>query len=257
MDRRRTDRRKQMEMVLGSIYWYFFAPFQRPITGKWNARSHSQFRIQNRLKFSNCEQSCGNPVQTIPLFVTRNVVSQHELFLELVFRAVNALQLRVLGHLEKAELREGDVWAQQDYRTAQVVLILADEGRGNAYSKAFYQLFGRNAHEVRFWWRDRVALYRLCEIGGSSTPLLHANIADQLENELIPDYDPTLQVSPAALSRQAPRNADPVSQWNSHVDGSRGNSVSPVAPLLPPRAHPANTPAPVRTTGAGDRKRTA
>jgi len=113
-------------------------------------------------------------------------MSGHELFLNLIYQTVRAAQLRVLGYLTKAESREPDVWHQQDYRVAQIVLCLADEGKANPYSKAFFQLFGRNAHTVRFWWRNRQRLWQLCETGGSSTPLLHANIASQ---EIIPDYD--------------------------------------------------------------------
>ena len=145
----------------------------------------------------------------------------------LVCAAVNRAQGGVLRYLEQAESREQDVWAQQDYRTAQVVLILADEGKPNPYSKAFFQLFGKHAHQVRFWWRDRQKHYRLCELGGSNTPLLHSDLAYRYQDALIPDYD--------------------------------YSQVSPVNPT--PRAHvqPAKDPAsaPIEPTGAGTPRRTA
>ena len=193
MDRRRTDRKALLEQAL-TVMWYFFAHFESPITGNGNACSHLQFRFQSRLKFSNCD----NSVENIPLFVTRNVVSGPELFLELVCAAVNRKQRGVLRFLERAELKaanRGERWEAEDYRTAQVVLLLADEGVGNAYSKAFRQLFGKNAHEIRHWWRDQGKLWQLCQAGGTNTPLLHANLAADVLNrkQPIPDYDPLLK----------------------------------------------------------------
>ena len=98
---------------------------------------------------------------------------------------------RIGDYLMHAESRDPDVWHRQDYRLAWLIPMLADEGTANPYSKAFRQLFHKNAHEVRFWWRDRKKLLRLCQITNCPTPLLVANRLDELN--VIPDYDPTLE----------------------------------------------------------------
>ena len=191
MERRRTDRKALLEHTLTAL-WYFCAHSQRLITG--NVSCHDIFQLRNTLdnspsSFSGTEVPCANPVNQIPLFVTKEVLSQHELFFGLLYAAVNRTQRGVLRYLERAESRESDVWAQQDYRVAQVILILADEGAGNPYSKAFRQLFGKNAHEVRFWWRDREKLFAVSQIANSPTPLCHPDVGQSLPDELVPDYD--------------------------------------------------------------------
>lgn len=96
-------------------------------------------------------------------------------------------------YLMDAEIREPDVWHRQDYRLAQIILVLADEGNSNPYSKAFRMLFHKNAHEVRFWWRDRRKLLWLSEATNCPTPLLVANRVEEVFN-VIPDYDPGREV---------------------------------------------------------------
>ena len=116
---------------------------------------------------------------------TRQKISEHELVLQLVFRAVNTLQLRVLAHLERAEFGEPDAWLREDLRTAQLVLILAAEGVRHPYSKAFFKQYGKWASDITWWWRNRSILYGICESGYCTTPLMRPDLA----REIIPDYD--------------------------------------------------------------------
>ena len=102
---------------------------------------------------------------------------------------------RIADYLLRAEMREPDVWLRQDYRLAWLILMLAAEDMANPYSKAFRQLFHKNAHEVRFWWRDRRKLLWLAEATNCPTPLLVANRVEEVFN-VVPDYDPTIKLGP-------------------------------------------------------------
>lgn len=140
----------------------------------------------------------------ILLFRThRNPMLFHRAW-ECIAKLVNREQMGVLRFLEKAEFQEQDAWLREDLRLAQTVVILADEGCADPYTVGFCRIFHKHPAKVTSWWRDRSKLYRLCELGGSNTPLLHANLADQLEHEIIPDYDYS-----ADLAEPHRRNARP------------------------------------------------
>ena len=193
MERRRTDRQKQLEVVLGAISWYFFAHSQLPIT---SISCHDT--ISPRHNLVNCPSIgpgtkvlCGNTVNQIPLFVTKEILSGHEVFLGLLFAAVNKLARGVLSYLEKAELREQDVWLRSDYRQAEQTVLLAFEGCADPYTKAFIQLHAIHPSKVTSWWRDRAKLLYLAETTNCPTPLLVANRVEEVF-QIIPDYDPTL-----------------------------------------------------------------
>jgi len=170
------------------------------------------------------------PVE-IPGFGTKQTISDTEVLLGILSAAVNRKQRGVLRFLERAELKEPDVWFRDDYRMAQQIVTLSDEGKGNAYSKAFFQVFSRDASQTRFWWRDRDKLYRLCELGGSNTPLLHANLAKELDKPaVIPDYDYSVSSDRAVPPGLA-------SKGNRPVGKSAAKSVEyPDDSLVPPSA---------------------
>ena len=48
----------------------------------------------------------------------------------------------------KAEGREPDIWFQQDYRVASLMVAMAEEGRRPSYERAFMRLFGKQAKDV-------------------------------------------------------------------------------------------------------------
>lgn len=236
MDRRRTDRRRQMEMVLASIF------LARSVSqNTWNCRTQDSTypaNNVNNLEFVNGRkvpegaligsESCANPVNRIPVSRTKEIISGHELFLALLWQAVKRATGGVLAYLEKAELKaanRGERWEADDYRLSQHVVLLAEEGKADPYTLGFFRQYHIHPSKVTWWWRDSKKLLFLAEATNCPTPLLVANRAEEAFNSpaLIPDYDPTLQVSPVLPSSSFALN-------------------------------PANTPAPVRTTGAGDKE---
>jgi hypothetical protein len=92
----------------------------------------------------------------------------------------SAALARVSDYLLKAELREPDVWYQQDYRIASVMVAMAEQGRHPSYAKAFLQLFCKDASEVTWWWRDREKLFLLSELANRACPLALANRVQEL-----------------------------------------------------------------------------
>lgn len=209
MEQRRTDRKALLEQSLTAM-GYLFANNSTSDNRQWVVSRDTHLPILVSVN--------GTKVPSRSEKLTFRKAVMYRGGRVVISDPLNRAQRGVLRYLEGAESREGDVWYSQDYRLAQLVVTLSDEGKGNPYSKAFRQLFGRDAHEVRFWWRDRQKLYRLCEIGGSATPLLHANLAKELGPALIPDYD--------------------------------YSQVSPVPSL--PQANPAKKPAAPATAGSGD-----
>lgn len=86
----------------------------------------------------------------------------------------------ISDYLLDAEWREPDVWHQQDYRVASVMVGQAEQGEPPCYDRAFVQLFGKWPKDVTWWWRDRAKLLFLSEYCNRATPLLLANYAEEL-----------------------------------------------------------------------------
>jgi len=216
MERRRCpNRRGTLEVVLGSLF----------LASRVNIMSVALSEVEPQFPpYSPKTETPVNgtlvPVE-IPGFGTKQTISDTEVLLGIVSVAVNRKQRGVLRFLERAELKEPDVWFRDDYRMAQQIVTLCDEGQGNAYSKAFFQVFSRDASQTRFWWRDRAKLWRLAQLGGSNTPLLHANLAKELDRPaLIPDYDYSQVSSGVTPARGASRLQSGIAHSMGGVVGS-------------------------------------
>lgn len=243
MERRRTDRKHQLEMVLASIFLAYRVRHNtcsyrtsESLVPAHNINSLGPVKgpelPQRALIGTSADGTkvpfpCANPVNGPSGNRTRNIISGHEFYLALVFHAVNALSLRVLWYLEGAEDREPAIWFQQDIRLAWVMVALAAEGNADPYVNGFIQLFHKHPSKVTWWWRDDEKLWRLAQVTNCPTPLLVANRAEEALG-IIPDFDYSTQVSPVRSSSRA-------------------------------HAHPANHPAPraPQGSGAGTPRRTA
>lgn len=93
---------------------------------------------------------------------------------------MNAKLVRVTDYLLDAEIREPDIWLQQDMRLASIVLDMVAEGRKSPYEMAFLRTYGKHAEDVVWWWRDREKLLFLSEHVNRPTPLLLFNYAEEL-----------------------------------------------------------------------------
>ena len=94
--------------------------------------------------------------------------------------AQSAALARISDYLLKAECREPDVWRQQDYRLASIVLDMVSEGHKSPYEMAFLRTYGKPAEDVVWWWREHEALWRLAELANRACPLALANQAPEI-----------------------------------------------------------------------------
>ncbi len=99
---------------------------------------------------------------------------------------------RIQDYLLAAELREPDVWRQQDIRLASLMVAMAEQGKRPNYEKVFQDLYGKHPQFVVDWWRDRRKLWQIAEFCDRPTPLLCANRLREVFNT-VPDYDYSLE----------------------------------------------------------------
>ena len=207
MERRRTDRKAQLEAIF--LLGYAI------LRNTWNCRTSESTYPPNDGKGLGAvngpkvtdsaligQASCANPVENIPANRTKNIISGHDVYLALLFHAVNKLARGVLAYLERAELQaanRGERWEAEDLRVAQQTVALASEGKADPYTLAFYQLYAIHPSKVTSWWRDTRKLAQICERANCPTPLLVREAGRYLE--IIPDYDPEVGRVGAAVER--------------------------------------------------------
>lgn len=93
---------------------------------------------------------------------------------------MNPMLAHVSDYLMDAECREPDIWHQQDYRVASVMVGQVEQGETPCYDRVFTQLFGKWPKGVTWWWRDREKLLFLSEYCNRATPLMLANYTEEL-----------------------------------------------------------------------------
>ena len=201
----------------------FFAPSQLPITGKLYDILVSRYKAVNcpspfsGTKVPSCYES--RNFYRIPIYAPKRIV---------ISQVLNRAQRGVLRYLEGAESKEADSWYAADYRLAWQVVTLSDEGQENAYAVAFLKTYGKPAEKITWWWRDRAKLLQLARACNSSTPLLHANQAEEVLS-VIPDFDYAQVSSARSVSGPSDRSGWTLGQQAQGNSVSSDRAVSPIA----------------------------